>query len=239
MLSGCSGGTAPPAPSSPTPPSTSGPTLPPGSPPPNGQTFLYTNPAYREVAVSTSTDGKQVVYLGEKDSDGLPIRISEAVTGVQQPEDRAFLKYGADGRLASGLSADGTLVSFSWADNGVLVTITGADGNTYNEFLSTATPGASMVRRSVLIGPRSLTFQQCDKWTSALGHICEFNDAIKVALPLVCVRAAVASVLLGTACGAVGVATVFTGNLWNAAAPPGGSPCDVLSGGLAAFAGQA
>lgn len=223
---GCGSSSTPTAPTSPT---TSAPA---DAVPANGTTVLYVNPAYRELAIATSMDGRQVVYLGDKASDGLPVRISAAVADVQDPSRRVFLNFDDAGRLNSAVSADGIEMSFAWSASGALITVADDAGHVYTELLPVSAGSSIRPRAIVQIMPNAVTAEQCNNWTAVVGTVCAFNDVISASLPLVCAHATLLFVPLGTACGVIGVGTVLFCTVWNVAAPPGGSPCDALPGGI-------
>jgi hypothetical protein len=211
----------------------------PTSPPPispsiqNGRVLLYTSRAHEELAVAVDSSGKQTVYLGTKDASGLPSVVNRAVADAQTPTSRVDIRFDNIGRPTEASTADGTLVVFDWNDDAtVRVTLVSGDGSQiYSQVLSTGMSRSAVAAYPSVAGDlrtSAVTASQCRAWTALLDYVCPFNTVLAAGLPIVCAQATLVFAPLGAACGIVGTALLTVCTFWNAVAPPGGSPCDVL-----------
>jgi hypothetical protein len=97
-------------------PATPAPPVPP-APPGSSNVTIYTNQSYPEFLNIRRGDGGRGIYLGQKNGDGMPTQVLEAIVDARDvdPRKQGRIKYDADGRPRSATLASGDYLQFDWS----------------------------------------------------------------------------------------------------------------------------
>jgi hypothetical protein len=166
-----------------------------------GSLVVYTAQGHQELALATTTDSRQVIYLGQKGPTGLPTALSEVVVDAQDSSRRIFISYDSAGRPVTLASNDSGQAQITWGAAGPLsITLVSADGQSrYTKVLaqqaaSVANLATLGLRRSGKALASDNTPAVCSAISAALAVVCQVPvETLEALLPVACKEAAAVS----------------------------------------------
>jgi DNA-binding beta-propeller fold protein YncE len=96
----------------------------------NDSVTLYSNPGDSRLALIKDPDGREILFLGEKDEDGLPKSLSQMVADSEDldPDKRATTWFDDKGRPTKSILDGGGSLTYEWLEDYVIITATSTDG---------------------------------------------------------------------------------------------------------------